>query len=338
MMEIKTQLRKLWDLCFNETQVFSDLYFEMRDIEQSSIYIKHNQHIVSAMQLLPYSLTFHGTSFDTAYISGACTHPDFRKQGLMHNLIINAFKRLYRQHTPIVTLIPANRNLFDYYSKFGFVANFNYALQQIESQEYNIDNIVECQYFEIEEAYSYFSSRLSERNYCIQHSFKDFKMIIKDMESGGIQPLIAMREGKIAGMAFPYHMDGKTIIKELLYDDESVRCWLLSHLSLASLIIPGNKQQLGMMRVIALFPILEKYAQIHPEINTEFHLKDVLVPENSGDYAIGNGKVTQRSGKRHEEIDITTIAEAIFGDEAFIFPKPLQGFKPLSPYMSLMLD
>ena len=87
-MEIKTQLRKLWDLCFNETQVFSDLYFEMRDIEQSSIYIKHNQHIVSAMQLLPYSLTFHGTSFDTAYISNACTHLD--RSMLHENNIIAA--------------------------------------------------------------------------------------------------------------------------------------------------------------------------------------------------------------------------------------------------------
>ncbi len=337
-MELKSQLRKLWDCCFNEETAFSDLYFEMRDVEQNSIFIEHNEHIVSAMQLLPYPFTFYDTIIDTAYISGACTHPEYRRKGLMNTLIIKAFEKLRKQNIPIVTLIPAQRELFAYYAKFGFVANFNYSIKQFDNQPCNKNNIIHNDLCDIETTYAYFQARLQERNCCIQHNAQDFRMIIKEMKLGGEKPIIGFRDGKIVGMAFPYTINNKRITKELIFDDEEVQQWLLSQIGATAVICNGQDQQLGMMRIVDALTIMEQYAEAHPNFSTMFHLHDDLIPENCGDYAIAKGKVIKNNGNRYEKVGIEPLTTALFGEKAQYLPLVLKGFEQQAPYMSLMLD
>ena len=65
-------------------------------------------------------MTFEGEDIHTAYISGACTHPDYRNQGVMHELLSQAFARMLHNNVALSTLIPAEPWLFDYYGRSGY--------------------------------------------------------------------------------------------------------------------------------------------------------------------------------------------------------------------------
>lgn len=72
-------------------------------------------------------MTFEGEDIHTAYISGACTHPDYRNRGVMHELLSQAFARMLHNNVALSTLIPAEPWLFDYYARSGYAPVFRYA-------------------------------------------------------------------------------------------------------------------------------------------------------------------------------------------------------------------
>jgi len=195
MKDIKNQIRNLWELCFHEDKAFMDLYFEKRNIVENSIFIEKNGEIVSSMQLLPYQFTFCGRNIEMAYISGACTHPDWQGKGLMNELIINGFKLLQKRNIPIVSLIPANAHLFEYYAKTGFAACFSYqketVIQEMLSRSKSNDRT---------ELYEIFAKIMSEKDYCVQHSKEDFDFIMDDREMFS-EPKENHNEGDDFGMA-----------------------------------------------------------------------------------------------------------------------------------------
>ena len=87
---MKEDVRKLWELCFHDSPAFTDLYFQMRYSNEVNLTIRSGNTVIAAMQTLPYPMTFCGQTINTSYISGACTHPDFRDKGVMRELLAEA--------------------------------------------------------------------------------------------------------------------------------------------------------------------------------------------------------------------------------------------------------
>ena len=122
---MKEDIRKLWEVCFHDSPAFTDLYFRMRYSNEVNLAIRSGNIVIAAMQTLPYPMTFCGRTIDTSYISGACTHPDFRGKGVMLELLAEAFGRMHTQGVLLSTLIPAEPWLFDYYARSGYAPIFN---------------------------------------------------------------------------------------------------------------------------------------------------------------------------------------------------------------------
>ena len=91
---MREKVKKLWKLCFNDNDEFVDMYFNLRYNSEVNVAIESGDEVIAALQMLPYPITFHGNSVPTAYISGACTHPDYRSRGVMRELLSQAFGRL----------------------------------------------------------------------------------------------------------------------------------------------------------------------------------------------------------------------------------------------------
>src|SRR5574344_631557 len=218
------------------------------------------------MQLLPYSFNFCGNIIPIAYISGACTHPDYRCQGILGELITKAFHLLYKRHIPLVCLIPATSSLFDYYSKSGFCDSFRFSIEKFEKETPNDDNSIEVISTEnLQEAYRYFNTMQMERKCYVVHSFNDFRMIVKDMEMSHLSPILVKQDNRISGMAFPYQVNGETIIKELMYSDNGAKDALLAHFVKGKFIKTGKDCRLGMIRIVDSESILNCYAKTHEQ-------------------------------------------------------------------------
>ena len=67
---MKERIKKLWQMCFADSEAFTDLYFRLRYKEDINIAICENDEPISALQMIPYPMTFFGKHWKTSYVSG----------------------------------------------------------------------------------------------------------------------------------------------------------------------------------------------------------------------------------------------------------------------------
>ena len=111
---IKEQVKSLWKLCFDDSEAFIELYFRLRYNNEVNLAIQSGEEVIAALQMLPYPMTFCNKIVPTSYISGACTHPDYRAKGVMRELLSQSFARMLRNG---VLLLRQNR----LYSRFPYL-------------------------------------------------------------------------------------------------------------------------------------------------------------------------------------------------------------------------
>lgn len=347
---MKEEIRSLWNLCFGDDKAFTELYFSKRYSEEVNLAIKEDGKVISALQILPYPMTFCGEIISTGYISGACTHPDFRNKGAMKRLLLDSFLRMQNNNVPLTTLIPAEEWLFGYYSKMGYAPVFEYSKRSFianelsASSEYLVSEFTPLQ----NDVYPFFNQEMGERACCIQHSSDDFNVILDDLHLGKGKLLVARSKEKIAGLVFCYVKDKVLYVPELFFESNSVRDTLLVSAAeqldtkKITCILPSVDETvyiLGMARIVDAEKMLQIYAAQYPGLETSFNLTDDFIEKNNGFYSIKSGRTEKEKRKNAAlSINIQQLAQALLGYRIEQLPKELQIFHKQTPYMSLMLN
>lgn len=340
---MKEDVRKLWELCFHDSPAFTDLYFRMRYSNEVNLAIRSGNTVIAAMQTLPYPMSFCGQTIDTSYISGACTHPDFRGKGVMRELLAEAFGRMHTQGGLLTTLIPAEPWLFDYYARSGYAPVFHVCPQSFKAApatalppDYRVTDTDSF----APQLYTCFEQKMRQRPCCIQHTEDDFKVILADLQlSGGRVYLlhhVQRHEAAALAFAYPNGEDG-LLIGELLADSDEEASLLLQHICQTNgqtelhLLRPvsGNEkgERLGMGRIIHAHALLQLYAATHPDEEWNLALTDEQLQTNTGYYYLNNGycmKSAKRLPGSHLALTIGELTAKILA--------------PQHPYMSLMLN
>jgi len=128
----KQQIIDLWQECFNDSEAFVRLYFSTKYTEENTLVHVENGKVLSALQMLPYSMTCWGRELRISYISGASTWPEARGRGLMKGLLTEAFGVMRSRDVHFSTLIPAESWLFDFYRKLGYGMVFYSCMKNYE--------------------------------------------------------------------------------------------------------------------------------------------------------------------------------------------------------------
>ena len=338
-MIIKEQVKALWKLCFEDSEEFVEMYFKLRYKNEVNVAIQSGDEVISALQMLPYPMTFCGEMVQTSYISGACTHPDFRSKGVMRELLSQSFARMLRNGIQFSTLIPAEPWLFDYYKRMGYATVFQYSVKEmtlpefIPSKEIAVNVVSKPQ----DEVYSYLNKKLSERPCCIQHSAEDFQVIMADLPISGGNLFVAKQANEIWGIAIIYKRENCIIINELLAQDKDTEYSLLFAIKQYTgcnhiiQLLPPDKElpqhSLGMARIINAKEVLQIYASAFPEDEMQLEVSDKQLSVNNGYYYLSDGKCrysAERLPGAHIQTNISELTEKIL--------------KKLNPYMSLMLN
>ena len=374
---IKNETRVLWDKCFSEEDKrFVDFYFEKRYNENDNIFIEKDGKVVSAMQLISYPFSYYGKTIGCSYLSGCCTDPDYRSQGLMNDLIIKALKQAKNNGACFAALIPASESLFNYYAGTNFITTFDYSKIRINlSQQVNettsqqVSNSVISDFQQLiansqqptadfYEVYEYFNNKMRARNCCIQHNEYDFKVITDDLELFDNHLLVAKYGEDICGLAFCYLRNGEIYIKDVFAESSAIFSDLISaagkmakgesqkskvseSVSINILVPPvaGQKtHRLGMARLIDAETMLRLYVMSHPKMKMEISLVDTILPENNGTYYINNGTLDKKNSIGTNVVDIEQLTQALFGYKTETLPEKLKAFNNQAAFMSLMLD
>lgn len=336
---MREEVKALWKLCFNDSEEFVDMYFRLRYTDEINVAIQKDTAVISALQMLPYPMTFCGHTVQTSYISGACTHPNFRGKGAMRELLKLAFERMFQNSISFSTLIPAEPWLFSYYAQMGYASAFQYSVEEITLPSMitssGIKTVSISDYRE--EVYQYLNRKLSERSCCIQHTSDDFRVIMTDLDISNGMLVIARQANVINGLVIAYNTGKSLVINELFAETKDIENSLLYYLKQHNVhnriirLLPSNngqsQQSFGMARIINAPKVLQLYAATFPELNMKFELTDNQLPVNNGYYHIQKGKC-EFSTERLPETSIRMNISELTG-------KLLQ---PLHPYMSLMLN
>ncbi len=279
-MTRKEQIKALWRLCFNDPEDYIQLYFDRVYKEEQALTIERDGKIISALQLMPYTMTWCGTEITMAYIYAACTDPAERGKGLMRDLLQKAFHEMRRRDYDITSLIPAEPWLFDYYRKHGYTEIFDYSVDcYICPENRKADNSIKVITPDFENEnywYTYFDSKLRERSCCVLHTKEDFHTIIADSRLSEGKILGAVnKQGRPVGLAFVVADEKEAIVKELLYNNDTVKELLLweavqaynfGQVMYKHNANPENSFRQGMAMIINRPKLIWHWLAMHPDM------------------------------------------------------------------------
>lgn len=120
---IKDLCRMLWLRCFDDTEEYTDYYFDNR--WNKSITILSDN--VSMLHLNPYDILINGRETGIYYIVGVCTLEEYRRRGYMDSVLKKALEFMYKQGKPFTYLMPASEEIYKPYGFTGIypVRGFN---------------------------------------------------------------------------------------------------------------------------------------------------------------------------------------------------------------------
>lgn len=344
---MKTQVKALWQRCFQDSQEFTDLYFDMRYRGDRNLSIEQNGQVVAALQLLPYPMTFYGTALPMNYVSGACTHPDFRNQGLMPRLLQQALDKMVRTDNAFTTLIPAEPWLFNYYARWGYApvfwkSNAVYHSLPMQTQTLQPDEQI-LSIKDGDEEIAQWMDRQYREQYtcCVLHPTQDLEMVYASQRLEHGRTYLLRRQGQLQAVAFAAPSPkGVWHVDELLSADKTASRRLLQHIcethqqpqitlsAPASIKDDGPENRpLGMARILQVRRVLEIYAKEHRNVELQLQIHDEQIPLNNGHYTLAEGKCTCHKQPLSATYTALTIRELT---ERLLIPT--------QPYMSLMLN
>ena len=274
---MKEKVKALWKLCFDDSDQFIDMYFRLRYKSEINVVIESGNEVISALQMLPYVMTYYGKEISVNYIYGACTLPSERGQGLMRQLIQKAFEVMESRKVALTVIIPADPWLFDYYRDLGYTEAFDYSEETyIRPSEIVLEQgvlVVPPEVPSMESLYNFFNKKQRERICYVLHGYDDFVTILRELQMSGGQMLTALNiQEEPIGMIFFYPVGDYIYVKELMYDNDNIKNLLLQEATTQSKVEkavcrtpftgPGTFP-LGMARVLDRDRLIHHWAFTH---------------------------------------------------------------------------
>lgn len=125
------QLSSLWQSVFDEDEYVTNLFFEnVYGICQNPI-IEEDGKILSSAFLVPCAVE----KYKGFYVYCALTHCEHRGKGLMAKVLSKSDEILKKTGYDFLLLVPAEKSLFDYYERFGYVP-FGYGFENETPKTY----------------------------------------------------------------------------------------------------------------------------------------------------------------------------------------------------------
>jgi predicted acetyltransferase len=331
---MRAQLQQLYRRCFDDSEAFVDYYFQQRYTDERTQCIMRDSQPVAALQTLSYPMLFGGRLCATAYLSAVCTHPDYRHQGLMHNLLVQTHQALAARGVAAAWLIPAKPWLYDVYAKQQYATVFYQETELVLVEQLELTTNCRVESLKPEwtvEVFDFFNEQLLKKPYAILHTEEDFKVVLGALQLEHGSLLVAFTAEHISGVAL-VTSEGK--ILELLANSATERAALLREVGLRYRLqavtcvvepVSAAKKPFGMLRVISAEKLLKLYAATHFDCSMTINLRDEELPENNGCYTLSQGVCAK--SEVTQETAIWTIQQL----SAFLFENT-------TPHVSLMLD
>lgn len=117
---IKEETQLLYDDTFHDPKPFEQLYFDKVFTDERNIVCQIDDHVVGALQAIPYPLRQGQQEANASYIYAVSVNKDYRRQHVGSSLMRQAHHSLYYRDSVFAVLIPAEPWLYDWYATMGY--------------------------------------------------------------------------------------------------------------------------------------------------------------------------------------------------------------------------
>lgn len=342
-LHIKWQTRALWKLCFGDAESFIQLYFTYKYTPRINNCIVNERRVISALQRIPYVMSLWDMEVPVSYVSGACTHPEFRGKGYMRDLLRQAHQDMYKEGRWFSVLIPASESLFGYYARSGYytclppwhtVADTEEKSDKDAKVDVTSYARYDCGWLKEVQMYLYGKMKLIPG--ALLHDEEDMQVVVKDLCMAGGRVVVARSGQGCVGVWMGVPEDGAVRVVECFAESQEIRERMLKE-AITSWEMPEsssvyqsvNKSQL---RIIDVYKVLKRVAECRPEMSVKLYVVgDEDIPENNGAYLLKAGECVRESlPKKLDDADKTSLLDIA----------ALAGwlFREHGPYLSMMLN
>lgn len=127
-------LKSLYLSCFDEDKSAADVMFNSVLDVRYAYAARLNGKIIAALYLLPCEIALENGTAQAHYLMGAGTKSEYRRQGIMAELIKFALTTAKEQGDCFSILEPASQSLYSYYSALGYKESFHSSLFDYDIQ------------------------------------------------------------------------------------------------------------------------------------------------------------------------------------------------------------
>lgn len=122
-LKYKNSLADLWHTVFGDSYDYINLIFKPEYAKDILCFAElDGEKAVSAFYLIRNTLRFDNKLYNGYYLYAAATLPEYRKGGIMSELIREAQVFCKEKGDAFISLVPSEDSLYSYYSRFGFRA------------------------------------------------------------------------------------------------------------------------------------------------------------------------------------------------------------------------
>ncbi|MBR5847827.1 MAG: GNAT family N-acetyltransferase [Bacteroidaceae bacterium] len=343
-MRMRFETRHLWERSFADPRAFIDLYFREKYRKERNEVIVRDGRVVSALQKLPYPLTYGGRMLPASYISGACTDERYRRRGLMGELLGQTHRAMWDENAAFSFLIPATAELGAYYAKFGYAHCFRFGWKtethpnppcEGGGTDLTVREVLpHREDLGGSEHLIYLRDKMQQRPMCVQHPLSDLRAVIDDMRMAGDSMWEVRRGDLLVGLAVCRAEAQGVLLRECVYSDEEAREALIAAIAahygkteVDVLDTTGCEgEYIGMARIINAETMLAAYAGLHPEVEMKINVTDNELSGNNGCYHICGGACVRMDepSAEAEQLTIAQLTHKVLTEE--------------NPVMSLMMN
>lgn len=354
------EIKRIWRERFNKSKVWMNEVFTRIYNDDEALAMppgNDTESVASTLLLRRYAMKYCGEVISAGYIHGAATTREMQRHGYMSRLMEIALRESRRRGDAVVALQPAHRRQYGFFDRFGFVTTFYInELRYTSKHQFPHDSsryIIETSGHDPAEFAAAYIALTSNRLANVMHSADDFKTILIDIELGGGATFAArsLETGSLSAIAIAANEFDTIAIRELAASDDDARNAVLDAVKLhwgekmvaveapaipASRIRPESR---GMSRIVNVEAMLGSIAKISPGLRQTIRVSDPLLNENTGVYAISDGRVSKHPFDYADcnlnlDVTVSILTSILFSTphtgEIFSLPAA-------RPFMSLML-
>lgn len=293
-------MKALWLRCFPEdNDAYVNLFYSYYGHSRYHHTIEEAGQVISMLHHIDtYKYPLFGKELRCSYIYAACTSPEQRGKGLMGQLMEKTLLTLHEKHIPLCVTIPATKELFDFYGRFGFVPAFKRWYKRWDKSPMHVfvDDMMLLYDLPDELVVDWLTTTINGRiQGNMRHTPRDIRFVLESTRlSGGYTVGVANRQQELVAFAIVDKTDLALRVRDYTATTPFAICELFELLRKSfplplciEQMVPGEEEEyFGAMRIVDL-PLLMKTFATHPHMPDEIcYIKDPFIPANNGLYQL----------------------------------------------------